>query len=68
MRSWISGVPTVLVRRRAKGAKLLRKSSDSPSPAMPTTMRITPTILMSMPATVALTAHARIAPIAIRPG
>src|SRR6187551_3207524 len=35
-------------------------------PAAPTTMRITPTVLMSTPDTSAETAHVRIAPIAIR--
>src|SRR6478736_823150 len=34
-------------------------------PAAPTTMRITPTVLMSTPDTSAETAHVRIAPIAI---
>src|SRR4051812_29619863 len=36
------------------------------APAIPTTMRITPTVLMSTPFTSAVTAHVRIAPTAMR--
>src|SRR5439155_8557202 len=40
--------------------------SDSSRPMAPTTIRITPIVLMSTPETVAFTAQVRIAPAAIR--
>src|SRR6266568_8091163 len=56
------------VRRRPQlgPPQLDQNIRDSSSPAAPTIMRITPTAWMLIPDVVALTAHVRIAPIAIR--